>query len=103
MVINRLDRRYPVSIDRVEVGLGLPVIACLPLDYQAAQRAQADAQPVVCDTGSKLRKPLAQLLERLNGDPLASAELVGRSGPGVSTLRRLRAAAAPLLVFGGSR
>ena len=103
VVINRLDRRYPISIDRVEVGLGLPVIACMPLDYQAAQRAQADAQPVVCDTGSKLRKPLAQLLERLNGDPLASAELVGRSGPGVSTLRRLRAAAAPLLVFGGSR
>ncbi len=105
LVINRLDRRYPVSIDRVEVGLGLPVIACLPLDYHATQRAQADAQPVVCDTGSKLRKPLGQLLERLNGEALASAELVGhvgRSGP-LSTLRRLRAAAALLLAFGGPR
>jgi Flp pilus assembly CpaE family ATPase len=64
VVLNRWDRRFHEDPLTIEVRLGLPVVAVLPDDRVAAQRALAAGEPVASEPGSKLRKPLLDLLER---------------------------------------
>jgi hypothetical protein len=46
-------------------AVGLPIVAVLPADDRAQQRALAAAVPVVRDPDSRLRRGVTELLEQL--------------------------------------
>jgi len=82
--------------------LRLPLLARIPFDPRV-ERALADGQPAVCDPGSRLRRPLGELAERLTGEGVALPTLGTTQPPPHRTgwLRPLLGPVASLL--GGSR
>jgi MinD-like ATPase involved in chromosome partitioning or flagellar assembly len=68
LVINRLDPKHHGDVSWISGAVGLPVLATLPADDGAQRRAAEAAVPVVRDPDSRLRRPLARLLEQL-GSP----------------------------------
>jgi MinD-like ATPase involved in chromosome partitioning or flagellar assembly len=68
LIVNRYERRYhEVGLAGIEEALGLPVVCVLPRDHAAVQHALAKGLPAVCDPRSKLRRPLLDLAERIDG------------------------------------
>jgi MinD-like ATPase involved in chromosome partitioning or flagellar assembly len=103
LVLNRWDGRFHEDPSTIEVKLVLPVVAVLPEDRVAAQRALAAGEPVASERSSKLRKPLLDLLERFvvaGGVTLPSTH-PWQARP--SPWRRLRAAlpTLPAALWGG--
>jgi MinD-like ATPase involved in chromosome partitioning or flagellar assembly len=105
LVVNRVDAKQHGDVSWISNAVGLPILATLPADDRAQQRAVAAAMPVVRDTGSRLRSPLGRLLEQLGTPPTADAfDLAHRSARRVPFVDQLRAAAAiALSTIGGSR
>jgi MinD-like ATPase involved in chromosome partitioning or flagellar assembly len=96
LVVNRYHPRYHhAELARIEEALELPVVGVLPVDYAAIQRALGEGRPVVCDSRSKLRKPLQELAERVHGGPVVSQPSPDTKS-GSRWPRRMRAAAASI-------
>ena len=97
LVVNRYEPRYHQGeLDQIEQALELPLVGVLPLDTGAVQRALSEGRPVVCDSRSKLRRPLQELAERAHGGRVALAAPPRRRG-GLLSPRRFRAAVTGLM------
>jgi Flp pilus assembly CpaE family ATPase len=96
LVINRVDPKMHGDVAWVSDAVGLPIVATLPADDGAQRRAVAAALPVVRDPDSRLRRPLAALLERL-GSPRSLEAFV----PAPRSPRR--GSAVPVLAWGRLR
>jgi MinD-like ATPase involved in chromosome partitioning or flagellar assembly len=71
LVVNRYERRYhEAGLAGIEEALGLPVVCVLPQDHAVIQHALARGVPAVCDPRSRLRRPLLELAERIDGGEL---------------------------------
>jgi MinD-like ATPase involved in chromosome partitioning or flagellar assembly len=68
LVINRVEPKLHGDVSWISDAVGLPMLYALPADDKAQRRAVAAAVPVVRDPDSRLRRPLAELLEQL-GSP----------------------------------
>jgi MinD-like ATPase involved in chromosome partitioning or flagellar assembly len=96
LVVNRYDpRHHQAEVARVEEALELPLVGVLPVDTAAIQRALAEGRPVVCDSRSRLRRPLQELAERVHGGRVALERKPQRHA-GLAVPRRLGAALAGL-------
>jgi hypothetical protein len=107
LVVNRVDPKRHGDVRWISDAVGLPILAILPADDRAQQRALVAAAPVVRDPGSRLRRPLGQLLEQLGSpSPAEVFELAPRPSARVHVplWRPLRAAAAFVpSIIGGPR
>jgi Flp pilus assembly CpaE family ATPase len=74
LVLNRYDPRHHHSRAEVEWHLGAPVVAVIPFDHHATQRAIAQQRPLVVDSGSRASRPLLTLAERLHNGQLRVPE-----------------------------
>ncbi|MGI9145806.1 MAG: AAA family ATPase [Chloroflexota bacterium] len=103
LVINRVDRHHG-DVAWISNAVGLPILGILPADDRAQQRALAAAMPVVRDPDSRLRPPLAHLLEQL-GSPSIADTFVPAPRPSrkVPFWGQLRTAMSVLTTFGGPR
>jgi len=70
LVLNRYDARYHHSRAEVEWHLGAPVVAVIPFDHPATQRAIAEQRPLVVDPRSRASGPLLKLAEGLHAGKL---------------------------------
>jgi MinD-like ATPase involved in chromosome partitioning or flagellar assembly len=70
LVLNRYDARHHHSRSEVEWHLGAPVVAVIPFDHHATQRAIAQQRPLVVDSASRASRPLLNLAERLHNGKL---------------------------------
>lgn len=59
LILNRSQKRAPISVSQIEDLLGLPVLACIPNDYQGVSRALTAGKPV--DTNSELGQEFQRL------------------------------------------
>lgn len=59
LVLNRSQKRAPISVAQIEDLLGIPVLASLPNDYQGVSRALTAGKPV--DSNSELGRDLQNL------------------------------------------
>jgi Flp pilus assembly CpaE family ATPase len=66
LVLNRHDARYHHSRTEVEWHLGARVVAVVPHDHAAAQRATADQAPLVLNARSRAARALIALAERVH-------------------------------------
>lgn len=71
LVINRHDRRYHQRRGEIEWALGQPIVAVIPHDHGAVQRALQRQRPVVLDRRSQAGRALLDLAERVHGERLA--------------------------------
>lgn len=66
LILNRSQKRAPISVSQIEDLLGLPVLASIPNDYQGVSRALTAGKPV--DTSSELGREFqalaASMMER---------------------------------------
>jgi MinD-like ATPase involved in chromosome partitioning or flagellar assembly len=74
LVINRVDPKRNGDVTWISNAVGLPIVAVLPADDRAQQRALAAAVPVVRDPDSRLRRGVTELLEQLGTPSVAVAE-----------------------------
>jgi Flp pilus assembly CpaE family ATPase len=70
LVLNRHDRRFHHSRQEVEWHLGVPVVAVVPFDHVAMQRAMSEQRPVIVDRASRASRALWVLAESLNDGKL---------------------------------
>ena len=59
LILNRSQKRAPISVNQIEDLLGLPVLASIPNDYQGVSRALTAGKPV--DTNSELGREFQTL------------------------------------------
>jgi Flp pilus assembly CpaE family ATPase len=71
LVINRYDARIHGDLRRVDEQVGLPIVCLIPEDTRAVQRALLAGRPAVCEPGSRLRKPLLDLVDRVAAGSVA--------------------------------
>jgi len=102
LVLNRVDPKLHGDASWISDAVGLPILATLPADNRAQQRALAEAVPVVRDPDSRLRRPLAQLLEQLGTAPTADTFVPApRPSRRVPLWGQLRTAMSVLTTFPG--
>lgn len=70
LVLNRHDPRHHHTPSEVEWHLGAPILAVVPFDHAAAQRAISDQRALVTDPSSRAGRGLLGLAERLNDGKL---------------------------------
>lgn len=63
LILNRSQKRAPISIGQIEDLLGLPVLAAMPNDYQGISRALTEGKPV--DAGSELGQAFDALARQM--------------------------------------
>jgi len=66
LVLNRSQKRAPISVSQIEDLLGLPVLASIPNDYQGVSRALTSGKPVDSnsDLGHEFQVLAAAMMER---------------------------------------
>ncbi len=66
LVLNRSQKRAPISVSQIEDLLGLPVLASIPNDYQSVSRALTAGKPVDSNTdlGREFQLLAAAMMER---------------------------------------
>ncbi|MFN0107035.1 MAG: hypothetical protein ACKV2U_33685 [Bryobacteraceae bacterium] len=66
LVLNRSQKRAPISVSQIEDLLGLPVLASIPNDYQGISRALTAGKPVdtSSDLGREFQVLAAAMMER---------------------------------------
>jgi pilus assembly protein CpaE len=66
LILNRSQKRAPISISQIEDLLGLPVLAAIPNDYQGVSRALTAGRPVESnsDLGRDFQKLAAAMMDR---------------------------------------
>ena len=97
LVLNRHDARYHHSRQEVDWHLGAPVVAMIPFDQAAFQRAISDQSPVVLDPASRAGRALVSFAEGVHADKLR-LPLVKAARPRQAWWRRvLRRQPAPVL------
>ena len=102
LVVNRVDPKQHGDVSWISDAVGLPILATLPADDRAQQRAVAAAVPVVRDPDSRLRRPLAQLLDQLGTAPTAEAFVPApRPSRRIPVWGQLRTAMSVLTTFAG--
>ena len=74
LVVNRVDPKRHGDVTWISNAVGLPIVAVLPADDRAQQRALAAAVPVVRDPDSRLRRGVTELLEQLGTPSIAVGE-----------------------------
>jgi MinD-like ATPase involved in chromosome partitioning or flagellar assembly len=100
VVVNRCDSAQDTI--SCSAALKLPVVAIIPSDARVRQ-ALAAGQPVVCDSTSRVRRPIAELAERIAEARLDVPEISARR-TGSARLAPLRSFLAPVAsVLGGAR
>lgn len=66
IILNRSQKRTPISVSQIEDLLGLPVLACIPNDYQGVSRSLTSGKPV--DSKSEIGRAFqilaAEMLDR---------------------------------------
>jgi Flp pilus assembly CpaE family ATPase len=107
LVLNRHEPRYHHSPSEVEWHLGVPLVAVVPADYAAVQKAIAQQRPLACDTSSRAARALWTLADRVHTAKLrqplaappggASERWWQRLMPGRNTARMRISAAPPLM------
>ncbi len=108
LLINRVEPKTSGDVSWISDAVGLPILSTLPADDKAQRRAIAAAAPVVRDPDSRLRRPLAELLEQL-GSPRSLEAFVPaprppRRRPSVGVWGQLRTALGIALgTLGGPR
>jgi Flp pilus assembly CpaE family ATPase len=65
LVLNRHDPRYHHTASEVQWHLGAPIVAVVPVDHHAAQRAIAQQRPLVVDPSGRAGHALRALAERI--------------------------------------
>ena len=77
LVLNRSQKRAPISVSQIEDLLGLPVLASIPNDYQSVGRALTDGTPVDSNTdlGREFQSLAAAMMER---KPVKAAPKAGK-------------------------
>jgi MinD-like ATPase involved in chromosome partitioning or flagellar assembly len=100
LVLNRCGRGEDGASSAA--ALELPLLARIPFDSHV-QQALAEGQPAVCQSGSRLRRPIGQLAERIAAERVEVPTIVGapQRPDRLSWLRPRLAPVAALL--GGSR
>ncbi|GAC1317976.1 MAG: hypothetical protein NVSMB2_12340 [Chloroflexota bacterium] len=63
VVLNQFERRFHHSPDEIAHHLGLPIVAVVPADVRAAEKAKADQQLMVLDTSSRASRALVKLAD----------------------------------------
>lgn len=78
LVVNRSQKRSPISVSQIEDLLGLPVLAAIPNDYQGVSRAltAGKAVDVNSDLGHEFQVLAAAMMER---KAVKSAAKAGKS------------------------
>jgi MinD-like ATPase involved in chromosome partitioning or flagellar assembly len=96
LVINRVEPKLHGDVWWISDAVGLPILSTLPADDKAQRRAVAAAVPVVRDPDSRLRRPLAELLEQLGSSrslqAFDCAPRTPRRPPAIRAWGRLRTA-----------
>ena len=66
LVLNRSQKRAPISVGQIEDLLGLPVLASIPNDYQGVSRALTAGKPVDSNSelGQEFQRLAAAMMER---------------------------------------
>jgi len=66
LVLNRSQKRAPISVGQIEDLLGLPVLASIPNDYQGVSRALTAGKPVDSNSelGHEFQRLAAAMMER---------------------------------------
>ncbi|MBL8242159.1 MAG: hypothetical protein JNM66_32335 [Bryobacterales bacterium] len=78
LVLNRAQKRAPISVSQIEDLLGLPVLACIQNDYQGVSRALTAGKPV--DGSSELAREFQQLASAMmERKPAKAAPKAGKS------------------------
>jgi pilus assembly protein CpaE len=78
LVLNRSQKRAPISVSQIEDLLGLPVLACIQNDYQGVSRALTAGKPV--DISSELGREFQQLASAMmERKPAKMAPKAGKS------------------------
>jgi Flp pilus assembly CpaE family ATPase len=70
LILNRHDSRFHHARSEVEWHLGAPIVAVVPFDQPASQRAIAEQRPIVVDPTSRAGRELISLAERIHNDKL---------------------------------
>jgi MinD-like ATPase involved in chromosome partitioning or flagellar assembly len=96
LVLNRYDARHHHPRAEVEWHLGAPVVAVIPFDHHAAQRAIAEQRPLMVDPSSRASRALLNLAERLHAGKLRLPDTPAAGDPGASWWRRLVPAGASI-------
>jgi MinD-like ATPase involved in chromosome partitioning or flagellar assembly len=104
VLLNHWDRRFHEPPPNIEVRLGLPIVAVVPEDRVAAQRALRAGRPVVGERDSRMRKPLLDLLDRVvvAGQVTLPADHPWREPSSLWSRLRGALAAVPASLWGGS-
>jgi Flp pilus assembly CpaE family ATPase len=89
LILNRHDPRYHHAQSEVAWHLGAPVVAVIPFDHQACQRAMVEQRPVVVDPTSRASRALISLAERVHADKLRLAPELARRGRSESWWQRV--------------
>ncbi|HEU0122172.1 MAG TPA: hypothetical protein VFQ91_16705 [Bryobacteraceae bacterium] len=66
LILNRAQKRAPISVGQIEELLGLPVLASIPNDYQGVNRALTAGKPVETNSeiGREFQLLAAAMMER---------------------------------------
>jgi pilus assembly protein CpaE len=66
LILNRSQKRAPISVSQIEDLLGLPVLSCIPNDYQGVSRALTAGRPVESnsDLGGDFQQLASAMMER---------------------------------------
>jgi len=66
LILNRAQKRAPISVGQIEDLLGLPVLATIPNDYQGVSRALTAGKPVDSNTdlGREFQMLAGSMMER---------------------------------------
>lgn len=80
LVLNRSQKRAPISVSQIEDLLGLPVLASIPNDYQGVSRALTAGKPVDVnsDLGREFQLLAAAMMER------KAAKVTAKAGKSIS-------------------
>jgi Flp pilus assembly CpaE family ATPase len=95
LVLNRHDSRYHHGQSEVEWHLGAPIVAVVPFDHQASQRAIVEQRPLVVDPTSRASRALISLAERMHADKLHLASEPARQERSETWWRRVLPRARP--------
>ena len=78
LILNRSQKRAPISVKQIEDLLGLPVVATIPNDYQGVSRALTAGKPAdsKSELGHEFHRLASQMMDR---QPVKAAAKSGKS------------------------
>ena len=104
LVLNRYDPRAHTDLRRVDAEIGLPIVSLVPEDTRSVQRALLAGHPAVCEPGSRIRRPLLDLMDRACAGHVAWSGHQKDPWAAPRLWARVRALApAPISLIGGTR